>query len=91
MSVSEQQAIAILWVYIGLLCTGFIGILSVAFATVLLWALTSRILHRLNRPRLPKAAGNASPAARRSSPPVPTGRDSEQSEITSCNTQSPWR
>jgi hypothetical protein len=91
MSVSEQYAVAVVSIYLGLLCTGALVVLSVGVVTILGWALTSRILHRLRRVSPPAAGRRASRPASQQSHQVSTGTVYERPETTSCSTQSPWR
>jgi hypothetical protein len=67
-SVSTQYAIAVVIIYLLVLCTAALAVVSVLAAMVSVWVLTAKISHRIRRRpsagRLQRASGPASRQSR---------------------------
>lgn len=73
MSVSTQYAIAVVIIYLLVLCTAALAVVSVLAAMVSVWVLTAKISHRIRRAHRPAAVNRASAAASRQYPPGTIG------------------
>jgi hypothetical protein len=72
-SVSTQYAIAVVIIYLLVLCTAALAVVSVLAAMVSVWVLTAKISHRIRRRPSAGALQRASERASRQYPRATTG------------------